>query len=57
MDDLRGSASQRLSQLADIRARGAVPTAWTMQQLLITLRDLDHVGAFAADEQDRREDF
>lgn len=57
MDDLRGSASQRLSQLADIRAHGPVPSAWTMQQLLITLRDLDHVEAFTADEQDRREDF
>lgn len=57
MDDLHGSATQRLVQLADMRARGPVPSEWTMQQLLITLRDLDHVEVFAADEQDRREDF
>ncbi|WP_431218518.1 hypothetical protein [Leifsonia xyli] len=56
MDDLRGSAAQRLSQL-DAMAAGDVTNEWLTRQLRAALQQLAEVEPVADAEAERREDF
>ncbi|WP_314147530.1 hypothetical protein [uncultured Leifsonia sp.] len=56
MDDLRGSATERLAQL-DALAPGDVTAEWLTRQLRAALRELAEVEPVADAEADRREDY
>lgn len=57
MEDLRGSASQRLAQLGEARATGEATEEWLSRQLLTALREIDALEALADADRDRREDY
>ena len=56
VDDLRGSATERLAQL-DALAPGDVTAEWLTRQLRAALRELAEVEPVADAEADRREDY
>jgi hypothetical protein len=56
VDDLRGSAAERLIQLDEITV-SEVDNEWLVRHLRITLEELASVQAIADAEQDRREDY
>ena len=56
MDDLRGSATERLAQL-DALAAGDVTAEWLSRQLRAALRELAEVEPVADAEAGRREDY
>ncbi|WP_348788440.1 hypothetical protein [Leifsonia sp. NPDC080035] len=56
MDDLRGSAAERLAQL-DALGAGDVTDEWLRRQLRAALHELAQVEPVADAEAERREDF
>ncbi|MEV8212836.1 hypothetical protein [Leifsonia sp. NPDC077715] len=56
MDDLHGSAQERLTQLDAAIARGA-SAEWLEKQLRAALEELADVEPVADAERDRREDY
>ncbi|MGH1550844.1 hypothetical protein ACRAWB_17335 [Leifsonia poae] len=56
MDDLHGSARERLTQLDAAVARGA-SAEWLEKQLRAALEELADVEPVADAERDRREDY
>jgi hypothetical protein len=56
MDDLHGSAQERLTQLDAAVARGA-SAEWLEKQLRAALEELADVEPVADAERDRREDY
>jgi uncharacterized coiled-coil protein SlyX len=57
VDDLRGSAQQRLTRLDAAVASGEATPDWLERQLRATLEELSQVEPVADAEQDRREDY
>jgi len=57
MDDLHGSATQRLDQIDALAAQDTATREWLWQQLRSTLTELAASEPVADAEQDRREDF
>lgn len=57
MDDLRGSAQQRLTRLDAAVAAGEATPEWLERQLRNALEELTQVEPVADAEQDRREDY
>ncbi|MGO4592810.1 hypothetical protein AB4Z18_03215 [Leifsonia sp. 2TAF2] len=57
MDDLRGSAADRLTQLDEITASGEASNEWLARHLRSTLQELAEVEPVVDAEQDRREDY
>lgn len=57
MDDLHGSAAERLTQLDAIEASGEASPEWLTRHLRATLHELADVQPVADAEQDRREDY
>ena len=56
MDDLHGSARERLTQLDAAVARGA-SAEWLEKQLRAALEELADIEPVADAERDRREDY
>ena len=56
MDDLHGSAQERLAQL-DAAVAGGADAEWLTRNLLAALKELAAVEPVADAEQDRREDY
>jgi hypothetical protein len=56
VDDLRGSATERLIQLDEISVT-EVDNEWLVRHLRVTLQELASAQAVADAEQDRREDY
>jgi len=57
MDDLHGSAEERLRQLDAISAGGDVSAEWLERHLRSALSELAELEPVVAAEQDRREDY
>lgn len=57
MDDLRGSAQERLTQLDAAVAKGEATPEWLERQLRGALEELARLEPVADAEQDRREDY
>ncbi|MGO4536004.1 hypothetical protein [Leifsonia sp. 2MCAF36] len=57
MDDLHGSATERLAQLDAASANGDVSAEWLERHLRSALTELAELEPIAAAEQDRREDY
>ncbi|MDN4616304.1 hypothetical protein P5G50_17790 [Leifsonia sp. F6_8S_P_1B] len=57
MDDLRGSAQERLTQLDAAVGRGGATSEWLERQLRAALTELTQLEPVADAEQDRREDY
>ena len=57
MDDLHGSARERLTQLDAATAAGEVTAEWLERQLRAALLELTELEPVADAEQDRREDY
>jgi uncharacterized coiled-coil protein SlyX len=57
MDDLHGSAEQRLTQLDAAVGRGDATAEWLERQLRALLQELAEVEPVADAERERREDY
>jgi hypothetical protein len=57
VDDLRGSAADRLTQLDELTASGDVSKEWLTRHLRSTLQELADAEPVVDAEQDRREDY
>ncbi|WP_285115661.1 hypothetical protein [Leifsonia sp. fls2-241-R2A-40a] len=57
MDDLRGSAAERLAQLDAITASEEVSNEWLARHLRSTLQELAEAEPELDAERDRREDY
>ncbi|MGO4301152.1 hypothetical protein [Leifsonia sp. RAF41] len=57
MDDLHGSAEERLRQLDAVSAGGDVSAEWLERHLRSALSELAELEPVVAAEQDRREDY
>lgn len=57
MDDLRGSANERLARLDSVVAGGEASEEWLIRQLRAALLELAELEPVADAEQDRREDY
>ncbi|MBK4348230.1 hypothetical protein [Lacisediminihabitans changchengi] len=57
MDDLRGSATHRIAQLADVLAAETPTSEWLIRQLLAALGELEDLEPIADLEIEGDEDF
>ena len=57
MDDLRGSAKERLARLDSVVAGGETSEEWLIRQLRAAPLELSELEPVADAEQDRREDY
>ncbi|WP_374009614.1 hypothetical protein [Leifsonia sp. LS-T14] len=57
MDDLHGSAEERLRQLDAATAGGDVSAEWLERHLRSALSEIAELEPVVAAEQDRREDY
>lgn len=57
MDDLHGSANERLARLDSVVASGEASEEWLIRQLRAALLELSEVEPVADAELDRREDY
>ena len=57
MDELRGSATERIAQLSDILAAGSPSPEWLTRQLLAALSELEELEPAADIEIEGSEDF
>ena len=57
MDDLRGSASDRIAQLAELVAAESPTTEWLTRQLLAALSELEDLEPIADTAVEGTEDF
>ena len=57
MDNLHGSAAERLEQLDALETQEKPPDGWLIQQLRLVLAELASVEPVADAEQARREDY
>jgi hypothetical protein len=57
VDDLEGTASERLARLEERRGRADLDVAWLTRQLMLTLRELADTQPAADAEREGREDY
>lgn len=57
MDDLRGSANERLARLDSMVASGDASEEWLIRQLRAALQELAELEPVVDAERDRREDY